>query len=250
MLTEPTLDKLKAMRLDGLAAAWAMQRDDPEIGGLSFEERFGLMVDHEWVHREARRMKRNLTAAKLRLRQASLEDLEHAPERKLDRALVRRLATCRWIHEHRDIAITGATGTGKTYLACALAHHAIRHGNKALYSRASRLFGELRLAHADGTYGKVLARIARADVLVIDDFGMAGLKESQRHDLLEVLEDRHGQRSTIITSQLPPTQWHEAIGEPTVADAICDRVLHGAHRIALSGPSRRKSAAADSDEGP
>ena len=243
MLKEPTMDQLKAMRMDAMAAAWSEQQGMPEVLELSFDERFSLLVDTEWLHRENKRMKRNLRAAKLRLSQACIEDIDYAPERKLDKGLLRRLSTCRWVHEHRDLVITGATGTGKTYLACALAHHVIRRGSRVMYRRASRLFSELMLAHADGTYPKVLARIARVDVLVIDDLGMKPLEELERHDLLEVLEDRHGTKSTIIASQLPVKAWHGMIGEPTVADAICDRVLHGAYRIELKGPSRRKAQA-------
>ncbi len=240
MLNEPTLDKLKSMRLHAMAAAWLEQQGDPKINGLSFDERLGLLVDIEWLHRENKRMVRNLRTAKLRLCQACIEDIEYASERNLDKALIRQLATCRWVHESRTVIIEGATGTGKTYVACALAHHAIRRGKKAVYRRASRLFDELLLAHADGTYAKVLARFARVDVLVIDDLWMAPLTEMQRHDLLEILEDRHGNRATILASQLPTKQWHEVIGEPTVADAICDRVVHGAYRVDLKGPSRRK----------
>ena len=248
MLNEPTLDKLKAMRLYAMAAAWLEQQGDPEVAGLSFDERFGLLVDIEWIDRDNKRMKRNLRSAKLRLSQACIEDIDYAPERKLDKAVVRQLATCRWVHEHRAVVITGATGTGKTYLACALAQQAIRRGKKAVYRRAPRLFDELLLSHADGSYAKVLARIAKIDVLVIDDLGMAPLKEMERHDLLEVLEDRAGNRSTIIATQLPVKRWHEAIGEATVADAICDRVLHAAYRLELKGPSRRKRVAREKGE--
>ena len=250
MLNEPTLDKLKAMRLHAMASAWLEQQGDPDAAGLSFDERFGLLVDIEWVDRDNKRMKRNLRAAKLRLSQACIEDIDYAPERKLDRAVVRQPATCRWVHEHRAVVITGATGTGKTYLACALALQAIRRGKRVAYRRASRLFDELLLAHADGTYAKVLARIAKFDVLVIDDLVMAPLKEMERHDLLEILEDRHGNQATIIATQLPVKQWHEVIGEPTVADAICDRVVHGAYRLDLKGPSRRDPDATRSEEAP
>ena len=248
MLNEPTLDKLKTMRMHAMATAWLEQQGDPEIAALSFDERFGLLVDIEWVDRDNKRMKRNLRAARLRLSQACIEDIDYAPERKLDKAVVRQLATCRWVHEHRAVVITGATGTGKTYLACALTLQAIRRGKKALYRRASRLFDELLLSHADGTYAKVLARIAKIDVLVIDDFGMAPLKDLERHDLLEILEDRHGNGATIIATQLPVKQWHEVIGDATVADAICDRVVHGAYRLDLKGPSRRDPKTTRSNE--
>lgn len=158
---------------------------------------------------------------------------------------MRQLGSCRWVAEHQNVVITGATGTGKTYLACALAQTACRKGYKALYRRAPRLFDELTLAHADGSYARVLARLAKVDVLVIDDWGLAPLKEQERRDMLEILEDRYGHRSTLMTSQLPTTTWHDHLGDPTVADAICDRVLHNSHRVVLKGPSRRKEESAE-----
>jgi DNA replication protein DnaC len=153
---------------------------------------------------------------------------------------VRQLASCKWIAEHEAVIITGPTGTGKTYLACAFAPDACRKGFRAIYRRTPRMFDELRLAHADGSYPRLLSRLARADVLVLDDFAIAPIADGDRRDLLEVLEDRHGVRATVITSQLPPERWHDYLSDPTVADAICDRVIHGAHKIALRGPSRRK----------
>ena len=240
MLTEPTLEKLKAMRLDALAAAWAVQQKDPETQKLSFDERLGMLIDAEWLARENKRLGRLLKEAKLRISSACVEDIDYPPKRELEKATIRQLAACRWIAEHQNIVITGATGTGKTYLACALAQQACRKGYRAIYRRASRLNDELTLAHADGTYSIVLARFARADVLVIDDWGLAPPKDQERRDLLEIAEDRYGDRSTILTSQLPPTKWHDHIGDPTVADAVCDRLLHNAHRIVLKGPSRRK----------
>jgi DNA replication protein DnaC len=160
--------------------------------------------------------------------------------RELDRVLVRHLASGKWVHEHQRVLVTGATGTGKTYVSCALAQQACRKGFRAIYRRVPRFFDELRLARADGSYPRLLARVARIDVLVLDDFAIAPVTDLERRDLLEVLEDRYGVRSTVISSQLPPDRWHDYLGDPTVADAICDRVLHGAHRIALKGPSRRK----------
>ena len=240
MLTEPTMEKLKAMRLDGMADAWAEQQKNPELHKLSFDERLGLLVDAEWLARENKRLERCLKEAKLKMSQACVEDIDYPAKRLLDKAVIRQLAACRWVEEHQNICVTGMTGTGKTYVACALAQQACRKGFRAVYRRASRLFDELLLARADGTFPRLLARFARIDVLVLDDWGMAKVTEQQRHDLLEVVEDRYGARSTIITSQLPTENWHDHIGHPTVADAICDRILNNAHRIMLKGPSRRK----------
>jgi len=240
MLNEPTLDKLKAMRLDTLAAAWLEQHKRPDLAKLAFDERLALLVDAEWLHRENARLGRALKEAKLRLGQACVEDIDYPARRELDKAVVRQLTTCRWVTEFQNVVITGATGTGKTYLACALAHQACRKGHRAIYRRASRLTDELTLARADGSYARALARLARVDVLVIDDWGHAPMRDQERRDLVEVLDDRHGLRSTIMTSQLPVAKWHDHIGDPTNADAICDRVLHNAHRLVLKGPSRRK----------
>ncbi len=240
MLNEPTMEKLQSLKLTAMAAAWAEQQKSPDVAKLSFDERLGLLVDAEWLYRENARLQRYLRDAKLRLSSACVEDVDYAPRRELDKAVVRQLATCRWVQEHQNVVVTGATGTGKTYLACALAQQACRKGFRAVYRRASRLFDELTLAHADGTYGRVLGKLARADLLVLDDWGLAPPKDQERRDLLEILEDRYGNRSTLITSQLPPAKWHDHLGDPTLADAICDRVLHNAHRLVLKGPSRRK----------
>lgn len=240
MLNEPTLEKLKALKLKAMAASWEEQQRDPEIASLSFDERFGLVVDAEMLSRENSRLSRLLSDAKLRYTTACLEDVDYPARRELDRAVVRQLMTCRWVLEHQAIVITGATGTGKSYLACALAQQACRKGHRALYRRASRLYEELTLARADGTWPRLLDRLAKVEVLVLDDWGLGPLNAVARHDILEVLEDRTGVRSTVITSQLPPSSWHDYIGDATTADAICDRVLHTAHRIVLKGPSRRK----------
>lgn len=240
MLTEPTMEKLKALRLETMAGAWEKQHHDAEISTLTFDERLGLLVDAEWCERENRRLARCLKEAKLKMSQACVEDIDYAARRELDRATVRQLATCRWVQEHQNVILTGATGTGKTFIACALAQQACRKGFHALYRRASRLFDELALARADGTYVRLLGKIARTDVLVLDDWALTPPRDAERQDLLEILEDRHGSRSTIITSQLPPGKWHEYLADPTLADAICDRVLHNAHRLVLKGPSRRK----------
>jgi len=240
MLNEPTLEQLRGLKLNALAAAWHEQAQQASLTALGFDERFALLVDAEWRQRENQRLIRVLKEAKLKLSQACIEDIDYSARRELDRAVMRQLATCSWVHEHHNVLITGATGVGKTFIACALAQQACRRGYKALYRRASRLFDEFHLARADGTYGRLLARLARTDVLVIDDWGLAAVQDAERQHLLEILEDRHGTRSTIVTSQLPPPSWHAHISDPTLADAICDRLLHNAHRIALKGPSRRK----------
>jgi DNA replication protein DnaC len=240
MLREPTIEKLHAMRLIAMAAAWLEQDKDACVTGLSFDERFGLLVDAEWTARENKRVGRALKEAKLRISQACMEGIDYPARRELDKVVVRQLGSCRWVIEHQTVLISGKTGTGKTYVACALAHQACRKGFRACYRRAPRLFDELRLARADGTYPRLLARLAKTDVLVIDDFAIAPIADAERRDLLEVLEDRCGARATIMTSQLDPKHWYDYLTDPTTADAICDRIIHGAHRIALKGPSRRK----------
>ena len=244
MLKEPTIEKLHAMKLGAMAAGWLEQQRNGDVTALSFDERFAMLVDAEWMARENKRLDRALKEAKLRISSACIEGVEYPAKRELDKAVVRQLATCKWVAEHQTVIVTGATGTGKTYVACALAQQACRKGFRAIYRRAPRLFDELRLARADGSYARLLARIARVDVLVLDDFAIAPVAETDRRDLLEVLEDRHGVRATVITSQLPPDRWHDYLADPTVADAICDRVIHGAHRLALKGPSRRKEGKA------
>lgn len=245
MLTQPTMEKLQTLHLNAFAAAWQEQQKQPDVLTMSFDERLGLLVDAEWLARENARVARNLRAAKLRISQASLEDVDFNPKRELEKPLVRQLANCRWVPDNQNIIITGKTGTGKTFIACALAQAAIRKGHRAVYRRAPRLFEELALAHADGSFPALLKRLAKVDVLVIDDWGLAPPKDSERRDLLELLEDRYGARATIITSQLETKVWHDHIADPTIADAICDRVLHRAHRLVLKGPSRRKEESAN-----
>lgn len=243
MLTEPTIEKLRTLRLDAMAAAWSEQQKNAEAMKLSFDERFGMLVDAEWLARENRRLRRVLKDAKLRLAEACIEDIDFSARREIDRTVVRQLASCRWVTEHQNILVTGATGTGKTYIACALAQQACRKGFRAIYRRAPRLFEEIRLARADGSFVRLLARFAKVEVLVVDDLAIAPITDDERRDLLEVLEDRYALRSTVVTSQLEPKQWHDYLGDPTLADAICDRLVHNAHRLPLKGPSRRKEDA-------
>lgn len=240
MLNEPTMEKLQALRLGAMAAAWTTQREDPKMGEVDFDGRFGMLVDAEHLARDNKRLGRALREAKLRITNACVEDIDYSAKREIDRALLRQLATSAWIAAHANVIVTGATGTGKSYVACALAQAACRTGHRASYRRMPRLLEELALAHADGTYTRLLGRLAKVDVLVLDDWGLAPLREQERRDLLEIFDDRHGARSTIVTSQLPVESWHDYVGDPTIADALLDRVVHNAHRIKLKGPSRRK----------
>lgn len=240
MLNEPTREKLYDLRLSAMAQAWSEQQGDPESPAQAFDERFGRLVDAEWMDRHNKRLGRALREAQLRIRDACIEDLTASPTRGLDKRLIRELATCQWVQTHHNVAITGATGVGKTYVACALAQQACRKGYRALYRRAPRLFDELLLARADGTYARLLAKMARIDVLVIDDWGLVPVEALHRRDLLEIIEDRYGQRSTILASQLAVERWHDQVGDATIADAVCDRLLHNAVEIELTGPSRRK----------
>jgi len=239
MLRHPTLSKLQSLRLPAMARALEQQGPLPEMTALSFEERLGLLVDQELTERENRRLTTCLRKAKLR-QNAVLEDLQVRPTRGLDKALMARLATGQWIREHHNLILTGATGTGKTWIACAFAHTACRAGYPTLYVRVPRLLHDLQLAKGEGRYKKLLASYGKLALLVLDDFGLARLTAEQGRDLLEIIEDRQGRRSTLVTSQLPVEHWHSLLGEPTVADAILDRLIHDAYRITLKGDSMRK----------
>lgn len=238
MTIEETIDKLIKLRLPHMAAELRAQLDRPG-SGLGIEACVGLMVDREWTERDNRRLGRRIKEAKLGM-QACIENVRCSPARGLDKGVVRTLSACGWVRAKQNVIVIGATGTGKSYLGAALAEAACRHGYRALRTRVPRLLGELAIARADGSYAAALSRLAKIDVLVLDDLLIAPLKDSERRDLLEVLEDRYGQRSTVVTSQVPTKTWHEMLQDPTVADAICDRLVHNAHVLALKGPSMRK----------
>lgn len=239
MLTHPTLDKLKTLKFTGMASALTEQMNMTDIGDMTFEERLGLLVDREMTERENRRLTNRLRRARFKLN-ASLEDIDYRHPRGIDKSLIRSLATCQWVQERLNILITGPTGVGKTWLACALAQKTCREGYCALYLRLPRLLQDMTIAKGDGRYHKLLNSLAKIDVLILDDWGVTKPTAENRHDLLELLEDRHGNRSTLATSQLPIEKWHDMIGDPTLADAILDRLLHNAYKINLKGDSMRK----------
>ena len=239
MLTHPTVDKLHQLRCAGMAKALTEQLASHQVRTLTFEERLALLVDRELTERHARQLTNRLRRAKLR-HCACIEDIDFRQPRGLDKALVLALADGRWVREHLNVLITGPAGIGKSWLACALAHSACRHGHSASYRRLPRLLTELAIARADASYPKLLASLAKTEVLVIDDFGFAKLTAENRRDLLEVIEDRYGIRSTVVTSQLPVEKWHDAIADPTLADAILDRLVHNAYPLNLKGESMRK----------
>lgn len=242
MLLHPTLEKLTTLRFTGMAAALDEQMQMDSLVDLGFEERLGILLDREMAVRQTRAMNTRLRKARLR-QDGCIEDINFRHPRGLDKSLIMRLAGCEWIKEHNNLIITGPTGVGKTYLACAFAQKACREGYSTLYLRMTKLFEDLALAKGDGRYLKLLASFAKADLLVLDDYGLEQLGRDQRHDLLEILEDRHALKSTLVTSQLPIDHWHEQIGDPTLADAILDRLVHSAHKIKLNGESMRKKNA-------
>lgn len=239
MILEETIKKLHEMKLHAMADALRELVSKPPGHKLSLEEQVGLLVDGEWIDRQNKALTRRLKLAKLG-QSACLEDVWCEPERGLDKAAVRSLCSCGWVREKQNVIVVGHTGVGKSYLASALAQAACRNGFRALCTRVPRLLHELAIARADGSYMKILARLAQVHVLVLDDFLIAPLKDAERRDLLEIFEDRYDKGSTVITSQLPTKKWHEAISDPTLADAICDRVVHNAHVMALRGPSCRQ----------
>jgi DNA replication protein DnaC len=242
VLTNPTIEALKSLKLYGMLQALEEQQQTPTLQSLSFEERFGLLVDRERLYRDNQRRTRLLRGAHLKVAEASIEDINYKAARGLDKRQIAQLATGEWIRRTQNLLITGATGSGKTWIACALAQQSCRQGNSVLYWRVPRLIEELRIAHGDGSYIKFLKTIAKAGLIVLDDWGLTALATQDRADLLEILDDRVNAGSTLIASQLPVDKWHAYLGEPTLADAILDRLVHHSHRIELKvpGESMRK----------
>jgi DNA replication protein DnaC len=247
MLTHPTLDQLRALRLDGMVQAFIELEAQEATRDLAHTEWLALLLDREVANRNTRRFQIRLRAARLRHSQAAIEDVDYRIPRQLDKALFQQLATCRWIAEHRGLLVTGPCGIGKSWLSCALAQKACRDGYTVHYARVPRLFAELELAHGDGRFARLFRTLVKVDLLILDDWGPDRLNASQRRDLMEIIEDRHGRGSTLISSQLKVDKWHEVIAEPTFADAILDRIVHNAYRLNLDGPSLRKIKATNAE---
>ena len=240
MLSTQTLDKLRALRLEGMAAALDEQRHQPDICHLDFEERLALLVERQWLWKENRALAARLHAAQFKIT-ATLEDIDYRHPRGLKRAQIEQLRASDWVQKQRNCLITGPSGTGKTHLSCALGHQACRDGQRVLYWHAPKLFRELQSAGADGSLMKLLKKLSRQSLLIVDDFGLVAATGKQYRDLLEILDDRHGRGATLVTSQFPVKQWHQLIGDATVADAILDRLVHNAYRLELKGESMRKA---------
>jgi DNA replication protein DnaC len=240
MLTHPTLDQLRALRLEGMIEALEEQRRDPNIVDLDFEQRLGLLVQRQWLWKSNRALAARLHQAQLKV-PATLEDIDYRHPRGLKRAQIEQLRASDWVQKQRNCLIAGPSGTGKTHLACALGHQACRDGQRVLYWHAPKLFRELQSAGADGSLMKLLKKLSRQSLLIVDDFGLVAATGKQYRDLLEILDDRHGRGATLVTSQFPVKQWHELIGDATVADAILDRLVHNAYRLELKGESMRKA---------
>lgn len=238
-MVQQTVDRLHDLRLKKLAEAYLEQKNRGDCGGLTFDERFQLLVEAEWLDRMERRVKRRLKHAKLKQRAACLEDVDYTSRRGLDRKVIEDLATCHWIRNGRNVILTGATGVGKTWLACALSNRACREGLSVRYYRVPRLAHELTLARCDGSFLKLLGELARTDLLILDDWALSPLEGQVQHDLLEIIDDRAGARSTIVTSQLPMAKWHDVIADPSVADALLDRLVRTAVKIEMKGDSLR-----------
>ena len=248
MLIHPTLDNMRALKLFAMVQALETQMGMKDIEEMDFTDRLGLLVDAQLIARENKRLQSRLRNAKLRL-SACIEDLDVKAARGLDRTVVTALATSDWLKLHRNVIVTGATGAGKTYVACALAQKACRDGYTVFYERAPKLFQDLALAKADGRYHKIMANLAKKDLVVIDDFALSPLTDEQRRDLLEIVEERYDRHSTLMASQIHSDHWHDIIGDPTIADAILDRLIHNAHKLNLKGETRRKPKGETNDDG-
>ena len=239
MLTQPTIEKLNSMKLTAMAKAFADQMQCPDMAQLTFEERFGLIVDYQMTDLENRRMQNRLKNAKLRLA-AIIEDLDFRQGRGMDRSTIMSLAGNQWVKSRHNILITGPTGAGKSYLACALAQKACRDGHSVLYQRIPRLLQDIAVSRHDGRYNKLIAPLVKCEVLILDDFLISPMTREEQRELLEIVEDRYDRKACVITSQLPVKAWHDGMEDPTLADAILDRLVHNAYKLELKGESMRR----------